>query len=170
MPDTDLSSRPDTEEPPNIVARWEAGEVVAMAATMRATFSGLFADGASEDDEEFIKGLCPPPVPHQGPIESARCLPDGDRLFHSDMGLYCKVWKLLDPIPSVGARPGDLLFHCEGAATHGRRGPLGAKAPDRWPSPIAIMYPDESTYVAFLTEEHWATLLFPAADDEDAEA
>ena len=107
-----------------------------------------------------------PPIPHQGPIESARCLPDGDRLFHSDMGMYCMVWKLLDPIPSVGARACDLLFHCEGAASHGRAGPLGSKALDRWPTSMAIMYPDESTYVAFLTEEHWATLLFPAAEPD----
>ena len=61
----------------------------------------------------------------------------------------------------AGARPGDLLFYCP-RATEGRLG----KGLDAWPTELAIMYEDESTYVAFITREQWPELFFPA-DGED---
>ena len=87
----------------------------------------------------------------------------GYRVFHSDMGWPCEWWQILDPMPNIGARPGDLLFHCLWA-DKGRNG----TGLDAWPTDLAIMYEDESTYVAFITKEHWRELYFPVDEEKEA--
>ena len=168
----DLKAKVYTPLPgPTGIERLEEGNWVSLTAVARAAMLDFLAEHADPtEDADLFDGFCDMEQDgleaHDGLIEPARCLPMGTRLFHSDMGVLAECWKILDPIPSIGAVPGDLLFHCEGAHTHGRRRPEGSKVSCRWPTPFAVMDDGEWLYVAFLTEEHWAELLFPKKDQE----
>ena len=150
---------PETHEPdgPDFLQRWEDGELVRLTAATRRLHDGFFGDWGSEIPQKQKNQESP----HEGPIGHARCLPMGYRIFHSDMGRACEWWQILDAMPNIGARPGDLLFHCLDA-TEGRLG----NGRDAWPTPYAIMYEDESTYVAFITKEHWREFYFPTAEQD----
>ena len=139
---------------PDFLQRWEDGEFVRLTVAAMHLYGGILVDDPKEQHEDR-HGL------FEGSIGGARCLPMGHRLFHSDMGCPTEVWKILDPMPNIGARPGDLLFHCPWAIK-GRDG----KGLDAWPTKLAIMYEDETTYVAFITMEQWRELHFPAAEQD----
>lgn len=160
MSTEDLTTKAYTPLPgPTCIERLEEGNWVSLTAVARVSMLDFLGEELDPMEQDGLEA-------HDGLIEPARCLPMGTRLFHSDMGVLAECWKILDPIPSIGAVPGDLLFHCEGAHTHGRRRPEGSKVSCRWPTPFAVMDDGEWLYVAFLTEEHWAELLFPKKDQE----
>ena len=154
-----LEPEPWISDRPTTFSRWECGELVGLTAVKqfllcRATWK--------EDDGPAEKGY--QPSAFEGELEPSRWVPRGTRLFHSDMGTPAECWELLDTIPSIGARPGDLLFHCPQAVL----GRLGS-GDNPWPTIFAIMYPDESTYVAFITQEHWESLHFHADAESEVD-
>ena len=153
----DFFPEPYNAEQPDFLQRWEDGEFVRLTATTRRLHSGFFGDWGSDVPENQKNQE----APHEGPIGPARCRPMGYRVFHSDMGWPCEWWQILDPMPNIGARPGDLLFHCLWA-DKGRNG----TGLDAWPTDLAIMYEDESTYVAFITMKQWKEFYFPTAEED----
>ena len=151
---TEFVPEPYTSDHLATLERWQHHECVGLAAMTRFRLCDTLGNDPDEyGKQEDAEAFC-------GDIEPARCLPMGCRLYHSDMGWLCEAWTILDPIPAVCARIGDTLYHCpEGPG--GRRDGRG----DAWPTEWAIMYRDDSTYVAFLTDEHVKALYFPADDE-----
>ena len=154
---SEFTPEPYNSDQPDFLQRWEDGEFVRLTAATRRLCNGFFGDWGSD----IPKNQKNQESPHEGPIGPARCRPMGYRVFHSDMGWACEWWQILDAMPLIGAHPGDLLFHCPQA----KEGRLG-KGLDAWPTDLAIMYEDESTYVAFITKEQWRELYFPTAEED----